>query len=177
MSAALIIHYFGSHEGLRRACDKRFDELTTDLKLDVLDPVSGPTEARRQSDDIAAYAPMIGYLIRVLRAGDAASTRFVDRMCRAAEQYLAQGVETGMIRPTSDEAGRARTLVAMSLGVILLDFSGTGGRIDLDQLPGQLEEYRRGALIPMMEIATHGYLTDSRILDALTDDPKTDGHE
>ncbi|QCV95974.1 TetR/AcrR family transcriptional regulator [Acidipropionibacterium acidipropionici] len=176
VSAALIVHYFGSHDGLRRACDERFDELTTELKTDVLDPVAGPAEARRQSDDIAHYAPMIGYLIRVLRAGDAASIRFVDRMSEAAEQYLARGVEAGMIRPTDDEPARARTLVAMSLGAVMLGFPTPDGRIDLETLPERLDEYRGRSLVPMLEIATYGYLTDSRILDALTHDDTTD-HE
>lgn len=64
-------------------------------------------------------------------------------------------------RPTSVVTGRAALSLQME------------PRIDVEELPIRLAEYRRCALVPMMEIATYGYLTDSRILEALADDDPT----
>src|ERR1700744_3984826 len=66
VSAALVIHHFGSKDGLRKACD---DYIAEEIR-------SGKSEAMRSTDpatwfaqmaEIEAYAPLMAYLERSLQ--------------------------------------------------------------------------------------------------------------
>ena len=171
VSAPLILHYFGSRGGLRAACDARFRDEITGVKLAFLNPATAASSLRATTEGLGEYAPQFGYLLRVLRAGDATSAAIVDALAGDAEGYLAEGEALGTIRPSAHPEARARMLVEMSLGVLLFEFPLDEGRIDLDALPAALDAYWRRTAIPLLEIATSGYLADSRLLDALRNPP------
>lgn len=169
VSAPLILHYFGSREGLRAACDERFRSRIFAIKSSFLDPMRGPGQVRRLQDTVTGYAPLLGYLLRVLSSGGPEARRFIDVMVSDTEQFLAQGVDTGVVRPSVDGPGRARILVEMAFGIILFELAGDGGPLDLDALPTRVSEYWRRVSLPLLELATHGYLADPHMLEAAAD--------
>src|SRR6201999_1541677 len=68
VSAALVIHHFGSKDGLRKACEDYITEQIRSSKSEALssnDPATwlGPL-ARREE-----YAPLMAYLVRSMQAG------------------------------------------------------------------------------------------------------------
>lgn len=166
VSAPLIVHYFGSRAALREACDGYLRERIVGAKLAFLQPITGGANLREATESLGEVAPLFGYLLRVLRSGGKTASAVVDALCRDAEKYLARGEALGTIRPSAAPAARARTLVEMSLGTLLFEFPLATGRLDLEALPAALDAYWRRTAVPLLEIATHGYLLDSQLLDA-----------
>lgn len=165
VSPPLILHYYGSRDGLRAACDEQFRSRTFEFKYPFLDPIRGSKEIHRLKETVREYAPLVGYLLRVLRSGGPESRSFIDAMVAETEKYLEHGVEAGVVRPSIDPAGRARVLVEMSFGLILFDLDGDGGRLDLEELPERIAQYSQRISVPLFEIATHGYIANSDILE------------
>ena len=91
VSAALVIHHFGSKEGLLRACDEYIAEQVREAKTESLrsaDPASWLSAVA----EIDTYAPMMAYLVRSLQSGSDLAKEFWQRMIDNAEQYLEEGV-------------------------------------------------------------------------------------
>lgn len=118
VSPGLVIHHFGSMEGLRAACDQRVARRVRELKegaaanganLDVL-------QTLRQSD----AGHLLGYLAAVLVEDTPAVARLVDEMVADAEAYTERFVEAGMLEPSADPRSRAAVLVLWSLGALVL---------------------------------------------------------
>lgn len=118
VSPGLVIHHFGSMEGLRAECDEHVATSIRQYKSTAIS--EGPNldvlAALRGSD----AKPWVAYLVAVL--GDASPTvaRLVDELIADAEGYLALGVETGMVRPSPNPRGRAAVLLLWSLGALVL---------------------------------------------------------
>ena len=105
VSPGLVMHHFGSMDGLRLACDEHVAAVIREYKEDALS--SGP-----QLDLLAAFrksefGPMIGYLAQVLTDDSAAVAKLVDDLVADAEVYLEQGVESGLLQPTDNPRERA----------------------------------------------------------------------
>ncbi len=118
VSPGLVIHHFGSMDGLRLACDEYVAAVIREYKEDALS--SGPQldllAAFRNSD----FGPMIGYLAQVLTDDSAAVAKLVDDLVADAEVYLEQGAESGLLRPTDNPRGRAVVMALWSLGALVL---------------------------------------------------------
>jgi AcrR family transcriptional regulator len=118
VSPGLVIHHFESMDGLRRACDEyvvsiirqhKSEVMSGGLSLDVLG-------ALRDAD----FDSLLAYLARVLVEDSDAVARLVDDLVRDAEGYMADGVDTGMLRPSGDPRSRAAILMIWSLGALVL---------------------------------------------------------
>lgn len=118
VSPGLVIHHFGSMDGLRSACDEYLVTIIRQEKEKAMasgasfDVVGALRESRSST--------LTGYLAQVLVDGSPMVDHLVDDLVADAEGYLAQGVESGMLRPTSDERGRAAILTVWSLGSLVL---------------------------------------------------------
>lgn len=116
VSPALVIHHYGSMDGLRAACDEHVIRVIRDQK----------TEALSGGMDIAGAIRNYGnrhlpaYLAHMLAEDSEASARLVDSIAADAEQYMAEGVEAGTLKPSSDPVGRARVMTLFSLGALVL---------------------------------------------------------
>ncbi len=161
VSAALVIHHFGSKDGLRQTCDGRvmdiFGESISQLQR------GGPGNAIAQLGRKAELMPVARYLIRTLiDHGPMAQTLF-DRVVTDTEQWLVTSVAAGQVRQADDEHARAKLLVTISLGIQIL-----GPYL----VPGFAAADRDAALIslvagPTVELYTHGLFTSTDYLDAL----------
>lgn len=165
VSAGLIIHHFGSGEGLRTACDDYVHAVTRHNKESVMGP--GATGALlAQLAQVEGYAPVIGYVLRRLQAGGPLATRLVDGFVADAVEYLRQGEEAGTVRPSRDPEARARVLVEQALGALLLQLPAHEDHLDLEELPAWLRSYSERIVGPILELYTQPLLTDTTLLDA-----------
>ena len=118
VSPGLVIHHFGSMEGLRSACDQYVANAIREFKERTM--TGGPTldilAALRDAPD----EPLMGYLAQVLADDSPAVAKLVDDLVDDAEGYIQQGVESGMLKPSDDPRGRAVVLTVWSLGALAL---------------------------------------------------------
>lgn len=118
VSPALVIHHFGSMEGLRTACDEHVAAVIRHTKQEAIGAGVGldVTTAWRDSD----IGQLGGYLARILTDDSPAVARLVDELAADAAAYLVQGIETGQIRPLADPDRVAAIMTLWSLGGLVL---------------------------------------------------------
>ncbi|MBK7721805.1 MAG: TetR family transcriptional regulator [Austwickia sp.] len=155
VSAALVVHHYGSKDGLRRACD---EYLIGYVRTEKTQAVTSP-----QPPDIRAYlaehpefSTLTSYLLRVLREGGPAADHLFDRMCHDTHDYLALGEAAGTIRPYADQHARAVISTAMGFGLMLFEEAVAqrlGGTSLAD--PPVVQRYADFTL----DLYTHGMLT------------------
>ena len=68
VSQVLIIHHFGSQEGLRQACDDYILDTVRASKSEALQSAS-PTTWFAQLAQIESYAPIMAYLVASMQSG------------------------------------------------------------------------------------------------------------
>jgi TetR/AcrR family transcriptional regulator, regulator of cefoperazone and chloramphenicol sensitivity len=68
VDAELLIHEFGSTEGLRKACDDYILQSIVTAKSEALQSMS-PATWFAQLAQIESYAPMMNYLVRSMLSG------------------------------------------------------------------------------------------------------------
>jgi AcrR family transcriptional regulator len=162
VSAALVIHHFGSKDGLRKACD---DYVAEEIRSDK-------SEAMRSSDpatwfaamaEIESYAPMMAYLVRSMQTGGELAKMLWRNMIDNAESYLAEGVSSGILKASRDPAARARYLAITGGGGFMLYIQMHETPTDLRAV---LRDYSRDMVLPALELYTDGLMTDSHMYDA-----------
>ncbi|OBG39601.1 MULTISPECIES: TetR/AcrR family transcriptional regulator [Mycolicibacter] len=162
VSAALVIHHFGSKDGLRKACDEFVAE---EIR-------SGKSEAMRSADpgtwfaamaEIESYAPMMAYLVRSMQSGSELANTLWRRMIDNAEGYLDEGVRAGTLKPSRDPKARARFLAINNGGGFLLYLQMHENPTDLRAV---LRDYARDMVLPALELYTEGLMTDRTMYDA-----------
>lgn len=117
VSPALVIHHFGSMQGLRAACDAYVAAVIRDEKSSaVSSPTFDPLAALRDS----RLTTLAAYLARVLVEDSPIVDRLVDDLIADAEVYLEDGVRAGTLKPTDDPRTRAIVLALWSLGSLVL---------------------------------------------------------
>jgi len=118
VSPALVIHHFGSMEGLRTACDEHVADAIRRVKESAM--ASGPgldIFGLMRETNVGSAAR---YLARILDDNSPTVETLIDDLVADAVDYLEQGVESGMLRPSDDPRGRAVVLVLWSLGGLVL---------------------------------------------------------
>jgi AcrR family transcriptional regulator len=173
VSAALVIHHFGSKDGLRKACD---DYIAEEIR-------SGKSEAMRSTDpatwfaqmaEIESYAPLMAYLVRSMQTGGELAKTLWQKMINDAEAYLDDGVRTGLLKPSRNPRARAKYLSMTGGGGFLLYLQMHGTPTDLRAV---LRDYARDMVLPALEIYTDGLMADSAMYDAfLAADDQGESH-
>ena len=90
VSAALVIHHFGSKEGLLRACDEYIAEEIRSEKSEAI-KTSDAASWLAQVAEIESFAPMMAYLVRSLQTGGDLAKSLWSNMIENAEQYIGEG--------------------------------------------------------------------------------------
>lgn len=166
VSAGLILHHFGSRAGLRQACDEYVLEQIRRNKSSVLGSDEAPGALLAQMAQVEQYAPLVGYVLRCLQAGGKLASDFVNQLVDDAIVYVEDAVRAGTVRPSRDPEGRARVLVEMAVGALLLQLPARQEHLDLDELPVWLRAYTERIMLPLLEMFTEPLFTDSSFLDA-----------
>ncbi|MCP2262524.1 transcriptional regulator, TetR family [Streptoalloteichus tenebrarius] len=158
VSPALVLHHFGSKEGLRAACDDH-----------VLALIRGDGDGPAATGDVAALAEMLDaatpvrrYLARALVEGADNASALFEEIVESTRDWLARGEAEGWVRPTADPHARAVTYVAWLLAPLVL--GDHVGRL-LGGAPTDTPAAIRGARVGL-EMLTHGLFSDARWLSA-----------
>ncbi|WP_082960461.1 MULTISPECIES: TetR/AcrR family transcriptional regulator [unclassified Mycobacterium] len=162
VSAALVIHHFGSKDGLRKACD---DYIAEDIRNSKTEAVQSrdPATWFAQLAEIESYAPMMAYLVRSLQSGGELAKMLWRRMIDNTEAYLAEGVRAGTIKPSRDPRARARYVGITGGGGFLLYLQMHDTPMDIRAV---LRDYARDMVLPALEVYTEGMLADRTMYDA-----------
>jgi AcrR family transcriptional regulator len=160
VSPGLVIHHFGSKEGLREACDAYVQQVFSDAIDDM--ERRGPASAMAQLAHVEQYLPPVRYGTRALKDGGPLATALFGRLVGDTRTWLASSVASGQVRPSDDEHARATLLVCISLGIQMLS-----DHIAPQIPPGERDVYLVGALAgAAVELYTHGLFTGTEFLDA-----------
>jgi AcrR family transcriptional regulator len=162
VSAALVIHHFGSKEGLRKACDDHITEMVRESKTESM-RTTDPANWLAQVAEIEDYAPMMAYLVRSMQSGSDLAKSFWQRMIDNAEQYIEEGVAAGILKPSRDPKARARYLSMINGGGFLLYLQMHEDPTDLRAV---LRDYGEDMMLPALEMFTNGLMADSTMYDA-----------
>jgi AcrR family transcriptional regulator len=162
VSAALVIHHFGSKEGLRKACDDYIAEEVRTAKSESLRSAD-PATWFAQVAEIESYAPMMRYLVRSMQSGTELAKTFWRRMLENAEEYLEEGVRAGTLKGSRDPKARAKYLGLTGGGGFLLYLQMHDNPTDMAAV---LHDYSEEMVLPALEVYTKGLMTDSTMYDA-----------
>jgi AcrR family transcriptional regulator len=162
VSAALVIHHFGSKDGLRKACEDYIAETIRGNKSEALQS-NDPATWFAQMAEIEEYAPLMAYLVRSMQAGGDLANMLWRRMIDNAEEYMAEGVRAGTIKPSRDPKARARYLAITGGGGFLLYIQMHETPTDLRAV---LRDYSRDMILPALEVYSEGLLTDRTMYEA-----------
>lgn len=129
VSAGLVVHHFGSKDGLRAAVDtyagESLDAVFTELDSPDLAQLLAGGQAPASIAEAFTRAfpygsPLPAYLRRLLLTDDAAGAALFGRWYAATRRLFDAMVELGAATPSEDPAVRAAFLLVNDLALILL---------------------------------------------------------
>jgi AcrR family transcriptional regulator len=162
VSAALVIHHFGSKDGLRKACDEYVAEEIRSEKSATIQS-NDPAAWLGAMAEIESYAPLMAYLVRSMQSGGALATMLWQRMIDNADEYMQEGVRAGTVKPSRDPHARAKYLAITGGGGFLLYLQMHDTPTDLRAV---LRDYASDMVLPALEVYSEGLLTDHTMYDA-----------
>ncbi len=160
VSPGLVIHHFGTMDGLRSACDEHVALTIRNFKYEAMD--EGPNLDVLAALRGATQAPLVGYLAAVLGDDSPIVNKLVDDLVSDAEGYIEHGVDTGMVRPSPNPGGRAAVLTLWSLGALVMHrhLKRILG-VDLTDPDIGADPAMAAYAIPVYEILGQGVLTEA----------------
>lgn len=129
VSPSLVVHHFGSKDGLRAAVDahaaESFDAVFVELEGQDLAEMLASGDAPTSVAEALAQAfphgsPLPAYLRRLLLTNDPVGSALFGRWYAVTRRLLDAMVESGAAAPSHDPAVRAAFLLANDLALILL---------------------------------------------------------
>ncbi|WP_353828919.1 TetR family transcriptional regulator [Agromyces sp. SYSU T0242] len=164
VSAGLVIHHFGSKEGLRRACDEWLVRQLMDEK-DRTNTGAVSAAIREWLEDPVRFRGVLDYLASMIADGTPGGERLFDLLLAETRAMLDRGVADGAMRDSGDPELRAVMMTVYGLAPLLL-------RTQLARVLGAPIDSPatvRRMTMPTLELYTHGLYTDTRLLDAARD--------
>lgn len=162
VSPALLLHHFGSKDGLRQACDDHVLAWYAEAVAEIAEDDSAGTVIG-MLDRRPEMMPMAAYVRRALVDGGPSAGRIFDAVVADTESYLQRSVAAGHIRPTDDERGRALLMVVTSLGSQLLADHVAPPGTPPDEVLASVSDR---LMLPGLELYTFGLFTGTDYLDA-----------
>lgn len=128
VSPALVMHHFGSKEGLRDAVDEHvlaileamLGELSREGDVGLREPTAVGSLAAAVTSHLPADSSVPAYLRRLLLDGGTAGHRLFRRLYEASRHAVTAMAAAGLLTPGPDPAVRAAFLMANDLAVLLL---------------------------------------------------------
>lgn len=165
VSAALVLHHFGSKAGLRQVCDDyvlqalvqraRSEATLAGVKDGVHDYLGNPSDFNLE----------VRYMARAIDEDSPAADQFVEAMVTESESVFAAGISDGSVRPTSDLRALAVLTVLNSMALLTMPppIARALGQEALN--PEVMARMAR----PSLELYTYGLYTDDTLLQTIQD--------
>ena len=160
VSPALVIHHFGSKDALRIACDEHVADTIRSRKREAMKqgPNIDPLASLRAAQE---GVPLLRYLARTLVDGTPQVAELVDRLVDDAQQYMQEGVEAGLLKPSRFPRQRAALLTIWSVGAVVLH-EHVERLLDVDLLGAWHESPEAANYVgPALEMFTDGLMTEA----------------
>lgn len=155
VSAPLIIHHFGSKDGLRIACDKHVAEIVRDFKNEAVQ-AGNHFSLELMFTRVEQTQPVMRYLVQSLMIGGDEINAVMDELLEDAIAYTTDGVAKGLIKPATNERRRAALLLIHGVGSMVLhrQMKRYLGVSLLDDSPTDFGDY----IATVMEVYTNGVI-------------------
>lgn len=167
VSPALVLHHFGSKDGLRRVCDEQVRQVMLRAKSGMYTdpPEQRPASVLALLADAESLGLPTAYLLRAFQAGGELARELAASMVELTEQMMAEGVAAGTLRASRDEGARARFLVLLSMGALVVDQALNPS--DPADPGAMVRDYVARYALPSAEVFTEGLIVDRTVLDTL----------
>jgi len=162
VSLGLITHHFGSKSALRAECDAEVLRRYHALKSEAIADPSGYLFSRLTAPGTAAS--IVVYIVRAIHAGGRPAQTFLENLIDEARAVMAEGVASGLVRPSRDEEGRLRYLTHQAMGALLVRFL-MAPDLTPEEFVASLRDAGNDAVLPALELYTEGLLTSRAMLD------------
>jgi AcrR family transcriptional regulator len=119
VSPGLVVHHFGSMEGLREECDRYVVARFRQTKMAAMEEgnVGSPAFA---ASAFQVSAPLLRYFGWALIRGHPAAGELFDEMVREGHEITQRAVESGMVKGSEDLTTRTTVQMALMLGMTAL---------------------------------------------------------
>lgn len=119
VSPGLVVHHFGSKEGLREACDHYVVARFREVKLAAMDEdnVFDPGFA---ANVFRVAQPLLRYFGWALSRNHPAAGDLFDEMVREGWEITRVAVDKGMVRDSPDLERRTTVQMALNLGMLIM---------------------------------------------------------
>jgi len=162
VSPALITHHFGSKHALRAECDA---EVLRQYRVLKTDGVSRPSAHLLEALSAPGMsATVLVYMLRVILAGGTSAREFIDHLIDDMRQVMADGVASGLLRPSRNEEARLRYLTYQTMGALVVQFVTTPDASP-EEFVASLRTGQHDTILPTLELLTEGLLADRSMLD------------
>jgi AcrR family transcriptional regulator len=161
VSPGLVIHHFGSKDGLRAECDRFVVGEFFGHKA-ALSGTGAASAMQTWLDDVETFRPLIDYLSRMLAESNPAADELFDRLLAGTALMLEEQIGAGVIREPLD---REVTAIYLTIyGVVPLVLQRQLARA----LGGHelTAEMIRRSTLPVLDLYTNGLYADDRLLKA-----------
>jgi AcrR family transcriptional regulator len=118
VSAPLVLHHFGSKDGLVEACDAHVFRLTETILDELVHSTSDAAVLRLFAS--AGMAEAMVYIGRSLQDGGELGRTWFRRLYELTRTGMDDMERNGVMRPVADPAMTALLLLSMDLGMVLL---------------------------------------------------------
>jgi TetR/AcrR family transcriptional regulator, regulator of cefoperazone and chloramphenicol sensitivity len=123
VSAGLVMHHYGSKDGLKEAVDRRaaafFEEMLGELAR-IGEQGGSASLAELFAARLEAQPVMVDYVRRLLLDGGEAADALFGKLFGTTLAGMRSLVEAGVVRPARDEQTRTAFLLANDLSLVLL---------------------------------------------------------
>lgn len=118
VSPGLVIHHFGSKEGLRTACDDHVFAAITETKAQNAKYASFAVQAMFENPDMSRN---LDYLVKSLLDPSEHGQRYFEHYIDLVESYITHGFAGYTFRHSDDPRGQAATIASLALAPLMLD--------------------------------------------------------
>lgn len=118
ISPGLVIHHFGSKDGLRSACDDHVFDLITNAKARNAEYATMAVQMMFRDPELATS---VDYLVKSLLDPSEHGQRYFDHYVDLVESYITDGFAGYTFRQSEDPHGQAAMIAVMALAPSLLD--------------------------------------------------------
>lgn len=159
VSPGLVIHHFGSKDGLRLACDDHVVDEFVGRKGEL---ARGRTSAVIEEwlADVERMTPLIDYVARMLTSDSPSADALFDALRSGTASMIDEQVAAGIMREPLDREVTALYLTMYGLVPLVMQRQLARG-LGADRIT--TEAIRRSTL-PVLDLYTHGLYADDRYL-------------